>query len=684
MFESWASPPEEAVKSESASPEVASELESRIYYPELIANEPLPNTSVAFSVPVRGEWYNGNLTRFLRSVFAQRLDDQQAFEVELILNSGRLVESLQARDQATRELMADEQGNAVIDEQTNPDRAEELSALLAESDQALAFLKKIVEVQRLARTNESLGVSAEVAAKLETAIEEQEDLLQRQILKLAAEKAEAISLAVVDLARKSLSDTPYNGTNLSSLRTLGADIVRTRFDSNPDLVMHMFDADTVLATNDAVKQTQALFRQHPQLQYLFAGMINSPAGTEQSFVADAPRVNVGRTVGYNSYNAHGSPQIAFRMRAYEKLKELAGWVDSGFLGDEDYDTSMRLIYHFGQLQDGLLFESSLDLQPMVMTGDRLDGSVDSVGRKMEFEAEGVRHITKDIGRVYEFQDKIEQYILALPVEQQNEIRLDLENARQHFKQELQIQQRFNRWLMRSYAAAVEQHYLAYENGELICNDAEILKMRGGEALLHYIKANPRLVGENLADPAVVAYIRNYLDDHGEEINQHDAPPFCQAIGEYIGEVKLFQELLDLGLLTKPEPEIQLLYGDYEVKTWHPEDKRTGDERISFMHTMVAETLALSRVYKQYFELKEHERTKSDLDNWPDNPDEQELRMHFGDSEQRWQSLQQWMDTKGAEIPQMSDDHTDQVNAYIDWRSVPISKLFSRLRARISR
>src|SRR5690606_26876055 len=130
------------------------------------------------------------------------------------------------------------------------------------------------------------------------------------------------------------------------------------------------------------------FTQYPDLNYLFLNMTNTPAGVEQEFVADSPRASVIRTAAYGREVSHGSPQIAFRLRAYQKLKELSGWMDEGFSSHEDSDTAMRLAYHFGQIQDGLLFESGLEI-PAVMTADRLDGTVDSAGRKMEYEQLGV-------------------------------------------------------------------------------------------------------------------------------------------------------------------------------------------------------------------------------------------------------------------------------------------------------
>lgn len=665
--------PEAQSEAELNSPETA------IHYPELIANEPLPNTTLVYSVPVMGEWRNGNLLRFLRSTFAQKVADSEAFEVELVANTGHWVERLQNCDPNTFEPMVDKQGNAIIDEQLDLGATARLQAMLDESDQAVEFLRKVVDAQRLARTSTSLEALTHANTQLESLIASETEVLQQQILRLAAEKANSISLAIADMTRKSLRDTPYHSTNLSSLRTLGADLARTRFEANPDLVLHLFDADTIMATNDTVRQTQAIFKQHPELNYLFSNMSNAPTGTEQALVADSPRENVRRTKSYNSDYVHGSPQIAFRMRAYEKLKELSGWKDTGFEGDEDRDTSQRLVYHFGKLQDGLLFEASADLQPTVMTGDRLDGAVDSAGRKIGYEAAGIRHITNDIGRVYELQDKIENLILAEPPDKQAKIRLSLSNARHHFKREQQVQQRFNRWLLKSFVTAVQMGHISLAEGKLHYNDGQIMSLRGGEALLHYIKSNPVLISETVADSRVVAYIQSCLDKNDSSTAEYtEVPPFYQAIGEYIGEVKLVSQLIEDGLLTKPQPEIKTIYGKYQQETWHPQDKRTTKDRVSFMHSMVAETFALNAVYKIFFEVKELERQKRDTYNWPADPNEQELRMNFPDSETRWQTMQQWMDTQGTEIPQPVS--ADPVGELGQWQSVPMSKLLGRLRS----
>ena len=337
--------------------------------------------------------------------------------------------------------------------------------LLIESNEAVMYLKQVVEAQRLARILIAQPRDKTSQEQLNKLLEEITDPVQKGIIQLAVSKADSISLAVIDATHTLFWDTQCKGVSLSSLRTLGADITRVRFETKPNTVLGMYDADTVPEDNNAVKEMQEIFGQHPDLNYVFTGITNLPVGHSEGFVGDAPRENVRRTWGYNSLSAHGSPQISFRLRAYDKLKELSGWTRTGFQGDEDRDTSYRLIYHFGALQEGLLFESSANLYtPTSMTADRLDGSVDSAGRRFDYAEHGTRYLNADLKSVFVFKQQVVELISQLPQDRQPEVISALEKARAHFVKKQKVQQRFNRLVLHAFLDAQEKGFIKYIDG----------------------------------------------------------------------------------------------------------------------------------------------------------------------------------------------------------------------------
>ncbi len=61
---------------------------------EWTANPPLENTTLVYSVPVRGEWNNGHVQRLLQAMFAQRVAPEQALEINLVTNLGSLAQEI--------------------------------------------------------------------------------------------------------------------------------------------------------------------------------------------------------------------------------------------------------------------------------------------------------------------------------------------------------------------------------------------------------------------------------------------------------------------------------------------------------------------------------------------------------------------------------------------------------------
>lgn len=664
--------------------ESATGLEVARNTPEIIANSPLENTTLIYSVPAMGEWKNGNLLRMLHGMFAQRPKEGEAFEVEVISNIGNYIGDLLVLNETGWGSKKNESGDYLLDTTTPGDeRKQKAMDRLRETDQGLAYMKKIVEAQRLQRTINAQPEDSESQNNLDALLEAVGDPLEKEILQLAIDKVDTTSLAVIDATRFLRDRNPYGHiVSMFSLRTLGVDVAAARFAANPNAVLALYDADTVPETNNAIAQMQEIYASRPDLKYVFSGISNLPVGHSQGFVADAPGENIRRTYSYNSYAAHGSPQISFRLNAYEKLSELAGWVNSGFQGDEDRDTAYRLIYHFGALQDGLLLEGSEDVYPPTsLTADRLDGSFDSVGRNDAFQKNGTRFMTRDIASVLAFEEQLFEFADRESPEKKQEVLDSLEKAREHFKRKQEVQQRFNRRVLNTFFTAIDKEFIKLENGEMIVADQDLTTLVGGDALLHYIRSNRDLVTQTLSSPEDLEVIKYYIG-RSEKLPDHELTPFQLAIREYVGDVEILSQLSDEGKLQNEK------VGEGKDMKWQVEDMRKPEEKVSIMHSSVAEMLALGDIYRKYFENRDFLSTREKVRfSWPENPDAQDISYNFGSLKKRLQEVTDKYKTHGTEIP--TAEYDPKQNGLEDWmieistRSFPIFELFKALEQRPS-
>jgi hypothetical protein len=605
-------------------------------FPEIFTNEPLENTSLVYSVPVMGEWNNGNLQRMFTAMFSQHIGEQ-AFEVELIANIGNGLMWLTSEKNKT------EDGKCIINKNPNSELGKKSLELLKESKESLKFVKQIIEIQRLARIVKSDENDVEALTKLNELVNDISDPLLKDIAELAVKKAENISLVAIDATHTNFSQTKYSNYHmqLGALRTMGADIATARF-KDPDMVLGMFDADTLPEGNNSVKNMQDIFAENPGLHYFFTGMSNLPPGHSEKLISIAPKENLRRTLGYNDSHIHGSPQIYFKLSSYEKLKEIAGWQSSGFHGDEDRDTSLRLIHCFGKLQDGLLFESSAHASTM-MTADRLDGSVDSSVRKAVYEGR-ITDLKFDMENLNAFERKVLALAEKESEAKKEKILKDLEKSKNHFKKEQKIQQKFNRLLAKALIKAKDAEIISINGDNLIVDEKAVLKLRGGKALLHYVRANKSLIKEILSSKEDLDAIERCLESKKESPDQ-ELSNFQIAIKEYLGE---------------------------------------SESEMSDMHLLTAKTLALAEIYRKYFETKHFLPTKEDYANpdswakydWPENPDDKDIEYNFGDPKTRQEIIRQSADVQGSKIPKKEAG----VKRFIDFdfHSVPMFSLFKSL------
>lgn len=453
-------------------------------------------------------------------------------------------------------------------------------------------------------------------------------------------------------------------------------MAKLRFENNPDMVISLFDADTITSDNKTVQLTQQLFQSHPELKYVFANMTNTPTGSSPELVADAPRENVKRTNTYNSRYIHGSPQIAFRQSAYDKIQEISGLYDIGFEGDEDFDTAFKLMHHFGKLQDGLLLEGSIEEFPIVMTADRLDGTVDSEGRRTSFLANGVRHIQEDLGHVLAMQDKIADRSKESTLETQHQMQSMIEQSREHYLQRQRVQQRINRRTLYTFLQAQQKGLISLKDGKVDINQEQLLYLSFGEALLHYVRANLDVVHEILSNPDNLQAIEYYLGDHQIE---PILPPsnFQQAIGEYVGEVMSFEQLEANNIIHVSDPKKVIKYGR-TVEEREISDLRDRFSKVSLMHSAVAEMLALSHIYKILFETGEFLDSRDyGYMEFTDSDDSNLMR--FPANSERLKYLQRETADE-AKLPEKPSSNNDEQIVLDSWQSFPLSQMAKQVLA----
>ncbi len=623
-------------------------------FPEIIANSPLEHTGLVISIPVMGEWKNGNLLRMLKGMLSQNQRKGEAFELEFIANNGESIEDLILRDEEKWNLKRDASNRILLENNPVENYVQESLNLLKETNQTVLFLRKVIEAQKLARLLLVSPSNEDLQIQLNQLVESFSDPLQKDIMQLAVRRANSISIVVIDATHTIFTETDYQYVSLASLRTLGADIARVRFEESQHIIFCLYDADTVFADNNSVVALQTMYANQPKLNYAFSGMTNFPAGHSMAFVKDAPSENVLRTASYNTYAAHGSPQISFRLKAYNKLQEIAGWRSDGFLGDEDRDTSYRLIYYYGLLRDSLMRMSGDEVfSPTSLTADRLDGSVDSASRRSKFAEGKSRNLSTDLSRVFAFRELVTSLIDKQTDPEKLKIYADLQRARGFYRRKQEIQSMFNRTVLKTFLQAIENGYIRHAEGEVHIDTEKIMTQRGGVALAHYLNANMYLLDEVISRKENLAVMRYYLGVT-TTLTEQVPTPFQLAIREFVGVICPLDELIHDGVITGIKEQVRSYY------LWLVDDNRTNESHISAMHSTIAEMLALAHIYKTCFETADFlasrdtslSTSSDDESDWPINPDKQKLTMHFGELEERLKKIRIQSDVVGTKIPRI--------------------------------
>lgn len=658
-------------------------LETTNFFPEIVANPPLENTSFIYTVPVRGEWRNGNLLRMLHAMFAQKIDENHPFELEIVMNMGRQIHDLLPQNVSHNDFETNAQGDFILQMDGKGEKAEEAMQLLLESKEAAVYLKKIILGQALVQKIRNKPWDVESLKRLKQVVDTTTDPSQKEVLQLALKRADTIALSLIDASKTIFQETKYHFPSISTFRTLGADVAMARYqDRQSEVAIGLYDADSIPEGNTSVRAIQELFARKPNLKYVFTGLTYKAAGHSRDFFADSPREAVGRTVTYNNYLSHGSPQICFRLEAYKKLQEIEGWSELGFHGDEDRDTALRLVYHFGLFQEGLLLEDSIEndvFTSTTLTSNRVDGFVDSPAVQADFELHGVRHITADLGQVLAFRNKVLGLIEALSPDKRSEALAYLDQARNHYEKRERVQQKMNKMTLNAFVESIERGDISSINEELVLNTAHVSRLNGGKALLHYVESNKEFIVSVLSSPKdfeVIKFLlgrRQGLPDGIDELS-----PFQSAIREYVGDIVPL-DVLQLNRAIDTEKKTLNETGrKYPYFIWKVSDLRTKDSRISLMHAFIQETLALGQTYKVFFETSKLQEVLYGPEghntqyprSWPRNPSEQKLHLSFGKQEERVKEIAEKLQEIVPQVEKRAPWYS-----FIDLKSFPLFRLF---------
>lgn len=639
---------------------------------EMIANDPLEATSLVYSIPVMDEWKNGSLLRTLHALFSQHQDQDEAFEIEPIINIGPYLHYLSEIDPQTYKPIFDESGHLVLKPKAEQEDKTITHAreALEEAKETRRHLEKMVNIQKLAReapTNE------EAKRKLQEELDNIPDPLEKELCTMIAEKAESISLAVIDATTTLFNDSPYQKANIGSIRSLGADMIMGRFPEK-NMAISLYDADTVPENNNHTREIQKLFRDFPDLKYYFTGMAYHQGGAGSTeYFTTSPEYQLLHTSGYNNAAKHGSPQIVFTTEAYKKIEEISSWTNTGYFGSEDFDTAQRLIYHFGDMQEGFLHDAYAEghFPPTSLTGDRQTfgregGNFDSISRdslKTAGETVGL-----DVTYSFRLQHMFDFYSKRHPEKKQFAEEI-LEKARPHFLKQQKVQQRFNQKVARSFLSALDSGAVALEDEKLIIDEEKILEMGTGTALLHYVRANKPIIESVLKSPEDREYLAYMLGDSSQV--PESLTPFQSALREYLGDVEPIPKL-------KKEDVITIIDAD-PTKKWsfHPEkvvDNRNRLSKVSLLHSMVAELLALGSAITTGFEVidMEHKVGVNDKD-WPKDRSTQTIEKRLSSQEERMNYLKE-------KVPGLAESpEKESILSKIDFASFPLFRLWKYLK-----
>ncbi|MFH1280203.1 MAG: hypothetical protein ABII08_01150, partial [Candidatus Beckwithbacteria bacterium] len=619
-------------------------------FPDIVRNKPLETTDLVYSVPVGKEWNNGMVLRLIKAMLSQRQGDGSSFELQLVVNSGQEY---------------------------------------IESQQIIEFVNKVVEAQKLGREYDkwsSKWYSWAVKRRI-TRIEEQlselagerNSYLEQEIIKLAFEKVKQVDVTLIDATKTDFSETIYGSGGIDGFRTLGVDVAYATYaETRPDLVVSLYDADTVPQDNRSTQRLQALYKSEPEMDYHFSPLNYIPVTDSAKHIADSAAVTIGSASSYNLDSGHGSPQITFRLKNYESIQEITDFSDLGFQGGEDRDTAYRLIYWFGKTEVNDLFNKLGVFPPVQLVADRLDGFVDASGRRDELKLREALLPSVAAANLFSKLSWIKPVLDDLEGFEKERINSVLTRARLFYDKKQRLQQRFYRLVISNFVDAYDNGLIAYDGEKVLIDEAEISQMFAGQALLQYLNFNQGLIKEITdEDIEVMKYFVGKREDLPESVTELTG--FQLAIREYVGEMisvnqkfySVGDQEIPAGAMVVGEKYKRQVAEGVEWDDWRVTDLRSVDDKRSLYHSLSTELLTLTYAYSKYIEVRQFDESRQgDSVNfgWPDNPEEQELMMSYPKLDKRvaWIKVNsegrgdQWLAGKGEMIIKGDYDEEQEI------------------------
>jgi hypothetical protein len=644
--------------------------------PEFIGNSPLPDTKLVYSVPVKNsEWHSGHFLRLLQSMLSQRLGSNRSLELQCVINIGSSIDSLVHTDRRSErfgepEFVAGDDITLDFSDRNKSEYREHATQDWQEAQEMIAFLNAVIEVQRIGREMFSIQFQSKQWMKLRenlrAVIIPFTNPIQREILFKAYGKSESISITGIDTSSSMLAVTPLGARNIGALRTLGADTITARFkDLNPNLVMSLYDTDTIPESNTTINEMISIYEKNPELTYVFAPLNYQPAGTNKELVSDSPAFATSH-LNYNLAAPFGSPQISCRMSAYEKIQEIANFKGTGSPGDEDRSFSYLLIYHYGKIQDALLLEQEGFLTPGSLTSDR-EGYVDGSDRLGRLAKNGIRPVLSELPTAMYALYRDKEMLSSLTPEQQEGAKVMMEKARAHYIKRERLQIRFNRKVIKTIIEAYEAGEIVMENGTAVsANYDAILKRPAGVAAAHYLEPNAHVFRDIQAED--IEYLKYLIGLRTDIPNTLTTlTPFQAAMREYLGEYVPLDHLFS-------EAEQKQLAADLLSHEVHFQEERSVPDKTSLLHSTVVEMIAFGQVYQKYLNTNVFIEGRKFYSggHWPENSDDQLRELSYGQQTDRIP----WIKEKVLRLDNKPQSTFEKVLT-----AFPLVKLWKQIRAK---
>lgn len=511
-----------------------------------ISNPPLLNTRLVFSIPVFNEWNNGMFLLNLRSMLHQSVPQGQAIEIDYIINNGRT-------------------GGVNKSSQISHD-----------TKRTLLFLERVRNTQFLARTKRE-----EDKTHLDALLLLEPDPVERDILRLAAERSDDIAISGVDISEEDITAQGYSN-DIVGYRNIGLDYIRKRFsdhNTGEGFVVVPYDCDTI-PIERFVEDLISLYSQNPDLQYLFTRLGYQIPYLSKSKLFYTPRVIAENTRMYN-YGMPGSPQLSFRS---PHLTGIARFRSSRRSGEynEDFMLAQDLMQHLGSTNTRVTSVFRDNQIPVSLTSERAGGLADSFRREDPESLMDLDTISQSLDKLTEMRREVEGNISQMGDEMRPKAEGELQQLRQFYSRLMKLQQRFYRGIANQFLKGLDQSDVQINNDTLHFNQDALQKYPHGIQLIQFLKMNQQLLGK--ITPQDVHYVQ-YCLGKDSQIPVARLSDFQQVIREFLGEYGDIDAMINA-----------------DVDNNKMIDGRQDADKRSLVHPLMAEFMALGAIDFQYFKV----------------------------------------------------------------------------------